>query len=90
MSPLPGDSESFLCITDETAEVAFGGVEEVRLSRSALRIRFRSGVGFLFGLPDDAEIGLDVPAADYEALERGLIEVVARCRDAPALEVSPV
>jgi len=40
-------------------------------------------------MADDTVIGLELPVEKHDVLSSGLREVVARCRDAPALEIEP-
>ena len=88
MSPLPGDAETSLCVTNEAGDTAYGGITKILLSRDWLRVNFRTGVGHGLRLPDETEVPLDLTADEFEALARGLADVLSRCADAPTLDVS--
>lgn len=88
MSPLPGDAETSLCVTNEAGDTAFGGISEILLSRDLLRVKFRAGVGYGLRLPDNTEIPLALAEKEFEALAKGLADVLSRCADPPKLDVA--
>lgn len=87
MSPLPAEQDAVLGVCNEHQASADGGVVDIHVETTSLRVLFREGVGHELGLPDDTTVALDIDEQQLALLKSALQEIVGRCDPAPSISV---
>jgi hypothetical protein len=88
MSPLPAEGGAVLGVCNELQATADGGVVDIRIESTSLRVQFRDGVGHGLGLADDTTVALDIDVPQLDVLKSALQEIIARCDPAPTLAIA--